>query len=107
MGDSSPEKMVLPSWRIIEVLPCMRRSARTILPPKAWPMHCIPRQTPRMGISPPKAPDHLEADARLVGVAGARRNDNRLRLEGPYGVESQGVIAVDRRPPVPSSSRYW
>ena len=34
-----PAKIVRPSWTTGEVLPCIRRDARTTLPPKASPIH--------------------------------------------------------------------
>ena len=45
----------LPSWRMREVLPCMTRSARTTLPPNAWPIAWWPRHTPRIGTLPGEA----------------------------------------------------
>ena len=35
-----------------DVLPCITSGARITSAPNAWPMHCIPRHTPKMGTSP-------------------------------------------------------
>ena len=54
-----------------DALPCIGRRARTICPPKAWPMHWWPRQTPRIGIVGPSAAHQGHATRRpRCGVQG-------------------------------------
>ena len=51
----TPLKRSSPLCLMGEVLPCMRRSALTTLPPKWCPIDWWPRQTPNNGTLPPKA----------------------------------------------------
>ncbi len=53
----SAAKTPRPSCAIASVLPCIRRAARTTLPPSAAPIAWWPRQTPRIGSLPAKRPD--------------------------------------------------
>src|SRR5438445_348580 len=59
------------------VLPCMRRAARTTLPPNACPIAWWPRQTPRVGTLPASAltrgtrmPDWAAGDSPRAGSPG-------------------------------------
>ena len=55
-----------------EALPCIGRRARTIWPPKAWPMHWWPRQTPE------------DRDRRArAGAPAARDTPASLGVQGP------------------------
>ena len=46
-----PASKPAPSWLTSEASPWTRVGARTIVPPKATAIDCIPRQTPRSGIA--------------------------------------------------------
>ena len=86
--------MVRPSWSIIEVLPCISRSADTMRPPKCCTRDWCPRHTPSTGTRPSKAASICERDARVVGAARAGRDAQVGRLQGKRLRDSQLVVPV-------------
>ena len=50
-----PRKTLRPLCDTVETLPCIGTGARTTSPPKACPIACMPRQTPRIGTRGPQS----------------------------------------------------
>ena len=99
-GALMPRKMPEPLWRISDSLPCTWVGARTTLPPKASPIAWWPRQTPRIGIFAAACRDQIEADAGLLGRAGAGRQHDGVGVGGDHGAARHLVVAMhlDLRP---------
>ena len=83
----------------------MIRSVADHLPPKTWPMHWWPRQTPEQRHPRGEAPDQVVGDPRLRGVHGP---GEMMRCEGLRASISSTVILslrktckVDRRVHLP------
>ena len=77
-------------------MPCTTAAARRTRPPKAAPMHWWPRHTPSTGRRPAKARMASSDDARLVGRAGARRDQ---QVGGPGGLDRghAGLVVARHR----------
>ena len=90
-----PAKIVLPSWIIGEVLPCIRRSARTTLPPNASPIHCRPRHTPRIGTSPAISRSRVSEIPASVGVHGPGEMTTAAGMKRANTGDIDGVVALD------------
>ena len=93
-GCGRPSNIVLPSCCAIEVLPCIRRSARTTLPPKCVTRHWWPRHTPSIGMRLRKRRDHVDRHARVFGPARPRRDDEVRRLDRARLVDRDLVVAI-------------
>ena len=100
-GFGSSRKTPRPSWVICDVLPCITWGARTTRPPKIWPMHWWPKQTPSTGT--PASPKARMASIDTPtspgssGLPGTRRHEHGVGLERAQLVERDRVVAVDDR----------
>ena len=105
-GEGRPSKRPRPSWRMGDVLPCIRRSARTTRPPYACPMAWWPRQTPKMGSSAPRSRRTASEMPASFGVHGP----GEMRM--PWGARARMPATsmpsfLKTSTLAPSSPRYW
>ena len=77
-----------------KVLPCMSRSARTMVPPNTSTSAGCPRQTPNSLISPANPLDHLLGDAGVRWHSRSRRNTKVRRRERDSFIDGDAVITV-------------
>ena len=68
-----------------------------MLPPKAWPMHWWPRQTPSSGISPASSAMASQAHPAVLGPSRPRRDEHGVGPLRPDAGHVDGVVAEHDR----------
>ena len=105
-GFGNDLKMPLPSCLIKDVFPCITAGARITLPPKNSPIHCNPRQTPKIGIFSLNSSINSMEIPESSGVPGP----GLIRIVSGSKSETPSVVNLSLRNTMglrPSSPRYW